>query len=238
MGYGYYGFYDPTFIVLLPAIIFAMWAQMNVNSAFRRYSQVRNSLGITGAEAARRVLDANGLADVPINIIGGGALNNYYDPRDKSLNLSKEVYQQTSISAVAVACHEVGHAIQHETGYTFLKLRNSIVPIVNLTQFFTWPLIVIGLLLTSVSAYGNLIFNIGVFCFIFVILFHLVTLPVELDASNRAIKQMQATYVVDGRDVAGSKKVLRAAALTYVAALAAALANLLRILLIAGRRNN
>lgn len=236
--YGYYGFYDPTYFLLLPAIIFAVWAQANVNSAFRKYSQIGNSLGISGAEAARRVLDSNGLADVPINVIGGGALNNYYDPRDRSLNLSKEVYQQTSISAVAVACHEVGHAIQHESGYTFLKLRNSIVPIVNFTQMFTWPLIIIGLLLTSVSAYGNLIFNIGVFCFLFVVLFHLVTLPVELNASKRAIDQMQATYVVDRRDVAGSKKVLKAAALTYVAALATALANLLRILLIAGRRNN
>lgn len=236
--YGYYGFYDPTYFLLLPAIIFAVWAQANVNSAFRKYSQIGNSLGISGAEAARRVLDSNGLADVPINVIGGGALNNYYDPRDRSLNLSKEVYQQTSISAVAVACHEVGHAIQHESGYTFLKLRNSIVPIVNFTQMFTWPLIIIGLLLTSVSAYGNLIFNVGVFCFLFVVLFHLVTLPVELNASKRAIDQMQATYVVDRRDVAGSKKVLKAAALTYVAALATALANLLRILLIAGRRNN
>lgn len=236
--YGYYGFYDPTYFLLLPAIIFAVWAQANVNSAFRKYSQIGNSLRISGAEAARRVLDSNGLADVPINVIGGGALNNYYDPRDRSLNLSKEVYQQTSISAVAVACHEVGHAIQHESGYTFLKLRNSIVPIVNFTQMFTWPLIIIGLLLTSVSAYGNLIFNIGVFCFLFVVLFHLVTLPVELNASKRAIDQMQATYVVDRRDVAGSKKVLKAAALTYVAALATALANLLRILLIAGRRNN
>lgn len=231
-------YYDPTMIVLIPAIIFALWAQSSVNSAFRKYSNVRNSLGITGAEAARRILDNNGLSDVPINVIGGGDLNNYYDPRDRSLNLSSEVYQSASVSAVAVACHEVGHAIQHESGYTFLKLRNSIVPLVNFTQMFSWPLIIIGILLTSVSAYGNLIFNTGVICFLFVIAFHLVTLPVELNASNRAIEQMTANGLVSSQDITGSRKVLRAAAMTYIAALATAIANLLRILLIAGRRND
>ena len=231
-------YYDPTMIVFIPANNFALWAQSSVNSAFRKYSNVRNSLGITGAEAARRILDNNGLSDVPINVIGGGDLNNYYDPRDRSLNLSSEVYQSASVSAVAVACHEVGHAIQHESGYTFLKLRNSIVPIVNFTQMFSWPLIIIGILLTSVSAYGNLIFNIGVICFLFVIAFHLVTLPVELNASNRAIEQMTANGLVSSQDITGSRKVLRAAAMTYIAALATAIANLLRILLIAGRRND
>lgn len=231
-------YYDPTMIVLVPAIIFALWAQASVNSAFKKYSNVANSLGITGQEAARRVLDANGLTDVPINVIGGGELNNYYDPRDRSLNLSSEVYQSRSVSAVAVACHEVGHAIQHETGYSFLKLRNSIVPIVNFTQMLSWPLIIIGILLTSVSAFGSLIFNIGVICFLFVIVFHLVTLPVELNASSRAIDQMSANGLVASSDIDGSRKVLRAAAMTYIAALATAVANLLRILLIAGRRND
>lgn len=231
-------YYDPTMIVLVPAIIFALWAQASVNSAFRKYSNVANSLGITGQEAARRVLDANGLTDVPINVIGGGELNNYYDPRDRSLNLSSEVYQSRSVSAVAVACHEVGHAIQHETGYSFLKLRNSIVPVVNFTQMMSWPLIIIGILLTSVSTFGNLIFNIGVICFLFVIVFHLVTLPVELNASSRAIDQMFANGLVASSDIDGSRKVLRAAAMTYIAALATAVANLLRILLIAGRRND
>lgn len=232
----YYGYYDPSFVVLLPAILFALWAQAKVKSAFNKYSQVANSKGITGAEAARRVLDANGLSGVPINVIGGGALNNYYDPKSRSLNLSGEVYQDKSVAAVAVACHEVGHAVQHNTGYAFLKLRNNIVPIVNLTQTLSWPLIVFGLLMTSVSPFGTLVFNGGVICFLAVIAFHLVTLPVELDASNRAIKLMQSEGIVDDRDVAGSKRVLSAAAMTYVAALATALANLLRVLIIANRR--
>lgn len=232
----YYGYYDPSFVVLLPAILFALWAQAKVKSAFNKYSQVANSKGITGAEAARRVLDANGLSGVPINVIGGGALNNYYDPKSRSLNLSGEVYQDKSVAAVAVACHEVGHAVQHNTGYAFLKLRNNIVPIVNLTQTLSWPLIVFGLLMTSVSPFGTLVFNVGVICFLAVIAFHLVTLPVELDASNRAIKLMQSEGIVDDRDVAGSKRVLSAAAMTYVAALATALANLLRVLIIANRR--
>lgn len=232
----YYGYYDSSFIVLIPAIIFALWAQSSVKRTFNRYSQVRNSLGITGAEAARRVLDANGLNSVPINVIGGGALNNYYNPKDRSLNLSREVYQDTSVAAVAVACHEVGHAIQHETGYTFLKLRNNIVPLVNLTQTISWPLILIGLLLTTASPFGYAMFNLGVICFLAVVAFHLVTLPVELNASDRAIKQMVAANIVDRSDVDGSRKVLKAAAMTYVAALATAVANLLRILLIANRR--
>lgn len=233
---GYY--YDPTYIVLLPAIIFALWAQASVKSAFNKYSKIENSLRISGADAARRVLDANGLTDVQINVIGGGALNNYYDPRDRTLNLSPEVYKDDSVASVAVACHEVGHAIQHDTGYTFLKLRNGIVPIVNFAQTLTWPLIIVGILLTSVSAYASLIFNLGVICFLAVVLFHLVTLPVELNASSRAIDQMMSNGLVSDSDVAGSRRVLRAAAMTYIAALATALANLLRILLIANRRND
>ncbi len=230
-------YYDPTYFVLIPAIIFTMWAQGKVTSAFRVYSKERNSQGLTGFDAARRMLDANGLGNMPINIIGGNALTNYYDPRNKTLNLSSEVYSQPSIAAMCIACHEAGHAVQDAEHYGALVFRNTIVPVVNLTQKLAWPLIFIGLLMTTKSLYGTMIFNLGVICFVFVILFHLVTLPVEFNASNRAMTQMKELAMVNDADYAGSKKVLSAAAMTYVAALAVAVANLLRILIISGRRN-
>ncbi len=236
-GYGYYGMgYYSSMIVLVPAIIFTLFAQAQVKSAFNKYSQIANSLRITGFEAARRMLDANGLQGVAINIIGGNALNNYYDPRNKTLNLSSEVYQRPSIAAICIACHEAGHAVQDSERYTALVFRNSIVPLVNLTQHLSWPAIILGLILTTQTSFGSLLFNIGVLCFVFVVLFHLVTLPVEFNASNRALEQMQSLGMVDTSDYVGSKAVLRAAAMTYVAALAVAVANLLRILMMASNR--
>ncbi|MBQ0005431.1 MAG: zinc metallopeptidase [Clostridiales bacterium] len=230
-------YYDYSYIVLIPAILFTLWAQAKVKGAFRQYSKVANSHRISGYEAARRMLDANGLNDVPINVIGGDSLTNYYDPRTKSLNLSSEVYQQPSIASMCIACHEAGHAVQDAEHYGALAFRNAIVPAVNLTQMAAWPLILIGLVLTASSMYGTMLFNLGVICFCVVILFHLVTLPVEFNASNRALVQMQQLGMVDSDDYKGSKRVLSAAAMTYVAALAVAVANLLRILIIAGRRD-
>ncbi|MBQ6389682.1 MAG: zinc metallopeptidase [Mogibacterium sp.] len=233
--YGYY--YDYSWIVLLPAIIFTFLCQSRITSAYRNYSQVRNSRNITGAEAARIMMDANGLSNVAINILNGGnSLTNFYDPKTKSLNLSREVYSSPSVASVSIACHEVGHAIQDATHYAPLALRNGIVPVVNLTQMASWPLIMFGLILSVSSPYGSLMFLIGVGCFLFVILFHLITLPVEFNASNRALEQMRVLNLVNEEDYVGSRTVLRAAAMTYVAALATAVANLLRILLIAGRR--
>lgn len=230
-------FYDYSYIVLLPAIIFTVWAQTKVKSAFSKYSKEYNSQHITGFEAARRMLDANGLEHLQINVIGSDALTNYYDPRTKTLNLSSQVYSEPSIASMCIACHEAGHAVQDAEHYGALAFRNAIVPVVNLTQHLSWPLIIIGLLLTTQSLYGTMIFNLGVLCFVFVILFHLVTLPVEFNASNRAKNQMRELGMVSEADYVGSSKVLSAAAMTYVAALAVAVANLLRILLIAGRRN-
>ncbi|MDD5822813.1 MAG: zinc metallopeptidase [Firmicutes bacterium] len=228
-------YYDLTYIVLIPAIIFTFWAQAKVNSAFKKYSSVRNSTGLTGFDAARKMLDANGLYDVPINVIGGNALTNYYDPRNKTLNLSSEVYSQPSIAAICIACHEAGHAVQDAEHYPALNFRNAIVPVVNIAQTISWPIIIIGLLLTTQTMYGTALFNLGVICFVAVILFHLVTLPVEFNASARALEGMQSLSIVNDADYRGSKKVLSAAAMTYVAALAVAVANLLRILLIARR---
>ena len=232
-----YYYYDYSFIVLLPAILFTFICQNRIQSAYRQYSQIPNSTGITGAEAARRMMDANGLHGVAINMLTtGNQLTNYYDPRNKSLNLSKQVYGSSSIASVCIACHEVGHAIQDVQHYAPLVFRNGIVPAVNLTQMASWPLIMFGLILSVTSPYGSLMFLVGVGCFMFVILFHLVTLPVEFNASNRALEQMRVLGMVNEEDYIGSRTVLKAAAMTYVAALATAVASLLRVLLIAGRR--
>lgn len=234
MYYGGMGYYS-SMIVLIPAMIFTMIVQGRIKRAYSRYSQVENSRRLTGAQAARMMLDANGLSGVPINILNGGDdLNNYFDPRSNSVNLSQAVYHTDSIAAMCIACHEVGHAIQHATNYAPVRIRNGIVPLVNLTSTFSWPLIMLGLIFSTYSRYGSLLFNLGALCFVFVILFHLVTLPVELNASNRALKQMTSIGMVSDFDYSGSRKVLHAAAMTYVAALATAVASLIRILLIRG----
>ena len=231
MYYGGMGYYS-SMIVLIPAMIFTMIVQGRIKRAYSRYSQVENSRRLTGAQAARMMLDANGLSGVPINILNGGDdLNNYFDPRSNSVNLSQAVYHTDSM---CIACHEVGHAIQHATNYAPVRIRNGIVPLVNLTSTFSWPLIMLGLIFSTSSRYGSLLFNLGALCFVFVILFHLVTLPVELNASNRALKQMTSIGMVSDFDYSGSRKVLHAAAMTYVAALATAVSSLIRILLIRG----
>ena len=235
--YGGYGMgYYASMIVLIPAIIFTFVCQGRIRSAYSKYSRIANSRGLTGADAARRMMDANGLDNVTINILNGNSLTNYYDPKTKSLNLSRQVYGSDSIASVCIACHEVGHAIQDNLHYAPLVFRNSIVPLVNLTQMFSWPLIIFGMMLSFTSAYGSFMFNIGVLCFVFVIVFHLVTLPVEFNASNRALEQMRVLGMCNEDDYIGSRTVLRAAAMTYVAALATAVANLLRVLLMANRR--
>ncbi len=232
-----YYYYDYSWFVLIPAILLTMITQARINNAYRTYSQVPVSTGITGAEAARAMMDANGLSGVAINILNGGnSLVNYYDPKSKSLNLSREVYASRSVSAVCIACHEVGHALQDATHYAPLALRNGIVPVVNLTQMVSWPLIFFGLIMSAASPYGSLLFLIGVICFLFVIFFHLITLPVEFNASNRALANLRELRLVNEDDYIGSRTVLKAAAMTYVAALATAIASLLRVFVIAGRR--
>lgn len=237
----YYGYgIDPTVVILIPAMIFAFIAQMKVKSTFNRYSRVPNRNGMTGAEAARRMLDANGLQDVRINAIGG-SLTDHYNPSNRTLNLSQSVCNVSSVAAVSVACHEAGHAIQHARHYVPLTLRNSIVPAVNLASNASWILIIIGIgLLASSStgsAIGNLIFDIGVIAFVAVLAFHLITLPVEFNASHRGLKQMEALQLVMPEDMRGARKVLTAAAMTYVAAAAVAAADLLRVLALRGNRD-
>ena len=232
--------YYTSMILLIPAIILSLVASARVQSAFKKYSQVADMRGLTGAQAARMMLDSNGLTDVTINQIPGTLTDNY-NPKDKTLNLSQSVCNVASISAVSVACHEAGHAMQHAFGYAPLRIRNNIVPVVSLASKLSWILIMVGIMLLASGSYqygliGDTIFNVGVIAFATVVVFHLVTLPVELDASNRAINQMQTLNIVDGSEVSSAKKVLSAAALTYIAALAVAVANLLRVMAIRGRR--
>lgn len=229
-------YYDTTMILLIPAILFTFFAQARVKGSFNKYSKVANQRGLTGKEAARIMLDRNGLHDVQILPIAGSLTDNY-NPKRKTLNLSQSVYDSRSVAAISVACHEAGHAVQHATGYLPLQLRNTIVPVVNIGSKLTWPLVIVGILLLSAGNYqmGDLLFNIGVIGFLAVIIFHLITLPVEFNASRRAIEGLKDYNLVYEGEVKGAKSVLSAAALTYVAALAVAVANLLRILAIRGR---
>lgn len=232
-------YYDPTYIILIPAILITLIAQARVKSTFNRYSTVDDGTGLRAEEAARRMLDANGLENVRINRISGN-LTDYYDPRNRTLNLSQSVYGQTNVAAVGVACHEAGHAVQHATAYKPLLIRNGIVPAVNICSSLSWVLIIIGILLLSVgsglSGVGGTLIDIGIIAFSAVVLFHLITLPVELNASHRALVAIEENGYVEASEIHGARKVLRAAAMTYLAALVMALANLLRILAIRNRR--
>ena len=231
--------YSLSMICFLVAVVLTMYAQTKVKSSFSRYSKVRNMRGVTGAQAARAVLDANGLNDVDIEQIRG-SLTDHYDPRKRVLRLSQTVYGVQSIAAISVACHEAGHAIQHAESYAPLTFRNTIVPVVNIASRFSWVLIIIGIgMLATPSGYymGDFLFDLGVWFFLAVIVFHAVTLPVEFNASNRAIQQMDMLGIIAEDERGGAKRVLSAAALTYVASLAVAIANLLRILAMRGSRD-
>lgn len=232
----YFGYFDPTIIVLIPAIIFALYAQSKVKSAYRKYLNVPVRRGITGYQAARMILDNNGLSHVPIEMTPG-TLSDHYDPSKDVMKLSNDVYNGATIASVSIAAHESGHAMQDGASYGFLKFRNAIVPVVNFASTAATPLLLIGLLIIWQGnlATGNLIFNLGIIFFCAVILFHTVTLPVEFNASRRAVRQLVDLNIIDEAEVRGAKKVLSAAAMTYVAALATALASLIRLLMLRGR---
>ena len=227
-------YYDWSYMLLLPAIIFTMYAQFKVQGNFKKYSNVRAMRGLTGAQAARRMLDAAGLYDVAIEPIRG-SLTDHYDPRAQVLRLSQTVYGVNSVAAVSVACHEAGHAIQHAEEYTPLLMRNNIVPLVNFASQLSWPLIVFGIILGASSGIGDMLFMIGVIAFLAVILFHAITLPVEFNASSRAMSHMESLGIIMDDEKRGARKVLSAAAMTYVASLAMAIMNLIRILALRNR---
>ncbi len=225
---------DITYIVLVvPAIIFSMIASSSVKSTFSKYSRETTRIGITGAQAAKQVLEANGIYDVRIEPVAG-QLTDHYDPRDKVIRLSEPVYASSSTAALGVACHEAGHAIQYAEGYGPIKIRQAIIPVTNFASKLAVPLIVIGLLL-SAAAYGfEWVAYLGVLLFAFSLLFQLVTLPAEFNASSRALKNLDSLGILDKNELQSTKKVLSAAAMTYVAALAVSVAQLLRFLVLIG----
>lgn len=234
-GYGYMpGFYwDPTMILVLVGAALSMWASSRVNSTFHKYSQVRSMTGMTGAEAAKHLLNSQGIYDVSVQAVRG-QLTDHYDPRTKTVNLSEAVYGQTSIAAVGVAAHECGHAIQDNVGYAPLRLRAAFVPVANLGSRMSIPLILIGFFLGMTP-----FVKFGIWMFVAVVLFQIITLPVEFNASSRAVRLLDQVGILQGQEVDGTRKVLGAAALTYVAAVAASMLQLLRlVLLFGGRRNN
>lgn len=225
-------YWDTTYYLVIIAMLLSLFASFGVKSTFGKYQKLKTARGITGAEAARRVLDMNGLQHIRIERVSG-ELTDHFDPRSNVIRLSDSTYNDTSVAAVGVAAHEAGHAVQHATGYVPIKVRNAIVPVVNIGSQLAMPLFVIGLLLNFLNlAYA------GVILFSLALVFQLVTLPVELNASSRAIKILDSSMLLYEDEIKPAKKVLKAAAMTYVAAVAATALQLLRLLLILNRRRD
>ena len=231
-GYGYYGF-DWTYLLLIIGMLLSLAASAKLKSTFARYKRVRSASGLTGEEAARRILYSAGITDVQVRPVAG-SLTDHYDPRNKTLSLSDAVYNATTVAAIGVAAHECGHAMQHAKGYVPLSIRSALVPVVNFGSYLSWPLIVIGLFINSST--GSLFLNAGLLLFSLVVLFQLVTLPVEINASRRAVRLLDQEHILIGDEVGQTARVLKAAALTYVASAAASILQLLRLLILTGGR--
>lgn len=223
-------YYDSTMLILIPALLISAWAQFKVSSSFDKYSRMSTMNGYTGAQVARMLLDSKGLYNVPVELIGG-KLTDHYDPTRRVMRLSKEVYYGNSVASIGVAAHETGHAIQHLESYSPLMIRNSIVPVVNFSSSASWILFFIGILLrvSSLTKFGIVLFTA-------VVLFQLITLPVEFNASSRALVLLKNQGILYQNEVNGAKKVLQAAAMTYVAAALTAISQLLRLIILS--RNN
>lgn len=230
---GYYGFfYDPTYILVLLGAVICMLASANVSRTFSKYSRFGCKRGTTGAEAAAQILRGAGITDVRIEHIGGDLTDNY-DPRSKVLHLSDTVYGSTSVAAVGVAAHECGHAIQHQVGYVPIQVRSAIVPIVNIGSTLSWPIMILGLILGSLN-----LLNIGIILFALTLLFQIVTLPVEFNASRRALRILDDSGMLYQDEMKGARRVLTAAAMTYVTATVSTLLQLLRLVLLFGSRRD
>lgn len=232
---GYY-YWDPTYILVVIGAVICMIASARVKGTFNKYSQLRSMSGMNGAQVAQRVLQAAGIYDVQVRHVSG-SLTDHYDPRTKTVNLSDPVYNTTSVAALGVAAHECGHAIQHAKSYAPLSIRSALVPIANFGSMLAWPVILIGLLFNTRSS--GLIIDIGILLFSAAVLFQLVTLPVEFDASRRALVMLRTQGILADDELRYTRRVLKSAALTYVASAAAAILQLLRIILITnGRRRD
>lgn len=228
----YYGF-DSTYVLVLIGVVLSLLASSKVKNTYAKYSREASLTGMTGAQAAQRILSTAGIYDVKIQHVAGN-LTDHYDPRNKTLNLSDTVYGSTSVAAVGVAAHECGHAIQHDRSYAPLKIRTAIAPVANIGANISWPLILVGLLLGG----NGVLIQLGILMFSLAVAFQLVTLPVEYNASNRAMNLLSETGILYEEELRKTKKVLSAAALTYVAAAASSILQLLRLVLLYGRRRN
>lgn len=231
----FYYYYDWTYILVLIGVLICLAASGRVNSVFSRYSRVRSHSGMTGREAAEQILHRNGIYDVQVIHIPGN-LTDHYNPGNKTLGLSDTVYNSSSVAAIGVAAHECGHAVQHATGYAPLSIRGALVPVANFGSAMAWPLILIGLLMNGQTAV--MLINLGIILFSAAVLFQIVTLPVEFNASNRAVKVLESSGMLYPEEVSSVKKVLGAAALTYVASAASMILQLLRLVIIGGRKRN
>lgn len=232
-GYGYGYHFDPTYILVLIGVLISLWASARVKSTYSKYSRVRSMSGFTGAQVAEKILQVNGIYDVRVEHVSG-ELTDHYDPKNRVLRLSDVVYGSTSVAALGVAAHECGHAVQDDKNYFPLRFRNALVPVANFGTQAAWPIILIGLIFTS----SSFLINLGILLFSLGVLFQLVTLPVEFDASHRALRILGDMGILYGDEMRGTKKVLRAAAMTYVAAAAASILSLLRLLILFGGRRN
>ena len=229
-------FFDWTYVVLvLPCVLLSIWASSSVNSTFKRYSSQHSRRGITGAEAAQRVLRTNGVTGVRIERVSGN-LTDHYDPQTNVIRLSDSVYSNTSTAAIGVACHEAGHAVQYAESYAPIKVRAAIIPITNIGSKLAMPLILIGLLLTASESLSFGFVYLGIACFGLSLIFQLITLPVEFNASRRAMQAIESGELLTEEEQRGARKTLTAAAMTYVAATAVSLAQVLRLILVFGRR--
>lgn len=223
-------FYDPTYVLVLLGFVFAMLASTGVQSAFRKYSGVKSYRHYTGADAARKILDDNGLYNIRIERVAGN-LTDHYDPKANVIRLSDATYADDSVAAIGVAAHEAGHAVQHAVGYAPIKVRNAIVPAVNICSQLSMPLFILGLILGATG-----LANLGIILFSAALVFQIVTLPVEFNASRRALKILNTSAMLDEQELRGAKKVLSAAAMTYVAAVLSSALQLLRLILISNSR--
>ena len=235
----YYGYgFDWTYLVLvLPCILLSLWASSNVNSTFKKYSKQFSSRRLTGAEAAQRVLSANGVRGVRIDRVSGN-LTDHYDPKTNVIRLSDSVYSSTSTAAIGVACHEAGHAVQYAVNYAPIKLRAAVIPLTNFGSRIAMPLILAGILLTALGSFSDTLVYLGIAAFGMSLVFQIITLPVEFNASRRAMEAISSGNLLTEEEQRGARKTLTAAALTYVAATAVALAQLLRLMMLFGNRRS
>ncbi|MDR1018737.1 MAG: zinc metallopeptidase [Lachnospiraceae bacterium] len=236
LGYGFYGFgLDPTYILIIIGIILCLIASRYMHATFNKYNRIRNARGLTGAQVAEQILRTAGIYDVAVEHVSGN-LSDHFDPRSMKLRLSDSTYNSMSVAALGVAAHECGHAIQHQKGYAPLAIRGALVPVANIGSWIAWPLIIIGFLINSNSS--DTLINLGILAFSLSVLFQIVTLPVEFNASKRAVRILDESNILYEEEVPQARKVLRAAALTYVASAAASILQLLRLVLLSNSRRD